>query len=449
MRLELLGRIRSALFLKILLVFVGAFTVIGAYFTLSFWLFDWERERLSVQTTAVNYARLIMDEISDPPDTAQARAVAEAVEVGMRIEGPGLSWASVEGFPTLADVDLPAYPGDSSIRAGISHDVGFGADVVRGQYRYLLALKAGTFSLGTRTRTENIIDALFMIAVLGGVYLLMRRLLRPVRVLSEGVERLRSGDLDVEMNTGRTDELGRLIISFNEMARAVRDRIKARDQLLLDVSHEIRSPLTRMRVALEMTPDSAAKRSIIEDIDETEAMIAELLETERLDSPHGGLERTRVDLAALMRELVDSLAGQEPGIDLKGAERPLFAEVDVERMRILANNVLSNALKYSHPEGPPVRVVLDATGDSLAISFHDHGIGIAAADLAMVFEPFYRVDRSRSKDTGGYGIGLSLAKRIIEAHGGSIEVSSQLGEGTSVLVVLPLSGNGHRVRRRW
>lgn len=449
MRVELLGRIRSALFLKILLVFVAAFTAISVYFTASFWLFDWERERLSVQTTAVNYARLILEELPDPPDTTSARALADRLGVGMRIQGPGVSWVSAEGLPSFASADLPQYEGEASARAGISHEIGFGADVSRGDYRYLFALKAGSFSLGMRTTTENVIDALFMIAVLAGVYALVRRLLRPVKVLSEGVERLRVGDLDVEMNTKRTDELGRLIVSFNQMARAVRERIRARDQLLLDVSHEIRSPLTRMRVALEMIPESTAKRSVVEDIDETEAMIAELLETERLDSPHGGLDKSKADLAALLRETVDSLAGQGPGAELKGADRPVLADVDVERMQMLVNNVLSNALKYSRSEGPPVRVVLDRTGDYVAISFHDHGVGIPRDDLENIFEPFYRVDRSRSKDTGGYGIGLSLAKRIIEAHGGSIEVSSELGEGTSVLVALPLSGNGSRARPRW
>jgi signal transduction histidine kinase len=97
-----------------------------------------------------------------------------------------------------------------------------------------------------------------------------------------------------------------------------------------------------------------------------------------------------------------------------------------------------------------VRVVLDAADDAIMISFHDRGVGIAQGDLALVFEPFYRADRSRAKDTGGYGIGLSLVKRIVEAHGGAIEVSSQLGEGTSVLVTLPASANGgSKARPRW
>jgi two-component system sensor histidine kinase VicK len=114
------------------------------------------------------------------------------------------------------------------------------------------------------------------------------------------------------------------------------------------------------------------------------------------------------------------------------------------------NNVLANALKYTEPNGKPVRVVVDAADGTIYVTFHDRGVGIAGDDLAYIFEPFYRADRSRAKDSGGYGIGLSLAKRIVEAHGGSIQVSSELGQGTSVSVALPAAKNGApRVRPRW
>ena len=450
MRLEILGRVRSALFLKILLVFVVAVTAMGAYFILTFWLFDWERERASVQTTAANYARLVLDELSEPPDTAAARVLADSFGIGMRIHGPGVDWVSSEGFPGFDEVDLPLVVGQADTRAGIERGLGVSAQLTRGDYRYLMSLQAGRIALGTGSSTEDIADALVMIAILAGVYALMRRLLRPIRVLSEGVERLRMGDLEVEMPTRRTDELGRLIVSFNEMARAVRERIRSRDQLLLDVSHELRSPLTRMRVALEMLPDCRAKESVAEDVAEVEAMITELLETERLDSRHGGLTRARTDLSALVREAVDAAGDCGPGVELVGADAPALAEVDVERMRIVINNVLSNALKYSHPGGGAVRVVVDAADGAVMISFHDRGVGIAHDDLAYVFEPFYRADRSRTKETGGYGIGLSLVKRIVEAHGGAVEVSSELGEGTSVLLTLPASGTGGSTGRpRW
>jgi signal transduction histidine kinase len=368
-----------------------------------------------------------------------AREVATRRGVGMRIEGPGSSWTSLPDFPTFEEVDLPPDADGGPDRAGLSRALSFGADLRRGEYRYLFALQAGSMTFGTDSTTEEVADALFMIVLLACVYLATRYLLRPVRVLSEGVERLRQGDLDVEMDTSRTDELGQLIVSFNEMTRAVRERLRARDQLLADVSHEIRSPLTRMRVALEMIPDGDAKESVIEDIEETEAMVAELLETERLDSPHGGISRAPTDMDDLIRDTVGPHAGAPPGVDVESPGHRVVASVDEERIRLVVGNLISNALRHSDPQGSPVRVVLESPGDEVVIAVHDRGVGIAEDDLPRVFEPFYRVDRSRSKDTGGYGIGLSLVKRIVEAHGGRIRVESAPGQGSEFIVQLPVA----------
>jgi signal transduction histidine kinase len=431
-------RFGGSIFLKILAVFAGALVTIAAYFVATHILFGGEEARRAIQDTALNYARYVVQDIGDPPDTAAARGVADRIDVAVRILGPGLDWASADDLPSFGEARLPEYPGDSTTRAGIGRGLGFGAEITRGDYRYLVALVSGPMALGA----DDLIDALFVITVLIAVYLSTRRILRPIRVLSEGVDRMRRGDLNVEMQTRRSDELGRLIVSFNAMARSIRERIRARDQLLLDVSHEIRSPLTRMRVALEMMPDTKGKRSVMEDIEETEAMIAELLETERLDSRHGGIQKTRTDISALVRECVAAQEDRSPGIDVLGADAPVYANVDAERIRVVFKNILSNALKYSTPRGPRVRVVVDADGDEVLVSFHDHGVGIAEDDLSYVFEPFYRIDRSRSKDTGGYGLGLSLSKRIAEAHGGSIEMSSSPDQGTSVLVSLPTLSGG-------
>jgi signal transduction histidine kinase len=403
----------------------------------SFWLFDWQQSRLSVRRTAMNYAELVLAELSDPPDTAAARAIADRLSVDMRIEGPGIDWSSRPDFPYFDDVDLPPDVAGTQNRAGLSRALGVGADLTRGRFRYLFTLQAGGTGFGTESTTEEVTDALFMIVLLACVYFATRHLLRPVRVLSEGVERLRQGDWNVEMQTRRTDELGQLMVSFNEMAGAVRDRIRARDQLLIDVSHELRSPLTRMRIALEMMPASAAKESVVEDVEEIEAMIAELLETERLDSPHGGLQRAPTDVAELVRECAEA-----PGVVVEAPGSALVANVDAERIRAVVGNLVTNALRHSDPAGPAVHVSVAQAGHDVRIVVRDRGVGIAEEDLPRVFEPFYRVDQSRSKDTGGYGIGLSLVKRIVEAHGGAITVESRLGEGTTVVVSVPTSQNG-------
>jgi signal transduction histidine kinase len=434
-----LRRIGGSVFLKVLAVFVGAMVLIVGYAAVNYIRF-WEDEQLGTGAMALHYSGYVLEEIGSPPDTALARQTAERLGMGIRILGPGVDWASSEHVPPFEDIALPENPAHPDARAGISRAFGIGADFTEGAYRYFINLVEDEEGFGSAPGTKEIVDGLFALAVLLLTFLMIRGVLRPVRVLSEGVERIRRGDLDVEMETRRTDELGRLIQSFNEMVRVVRERIEARDQLLLDVSHEVRSPLTRMKIALEMMPWSPERESVIDDIAETEAMISELLETERLDSRHGGLTVGRVDIARLLRECGDLHPDAPPGIDLRGTDRAVSMPGDGERLRMVFKNVLSNAVKYSSPRGAPVRVVLDVDDDSILVSFHDHGVGIGREDLRHVFEPFYRVDRSRSKETGGYGLGLSLAKRIVEAHGGEIEVSSEVGRGTSVLISLPRKG---------
>jgi signal transduction histidine kinase len=115
-------------------------------------------------------------------------------------------------------------------------------------------------------------------------------------------------------------------------------------------------------------------------------------------------------------------------------------ELDCELIRTALKNVLANALKYSPEDGRPVEVSLGSEPPFARVQVADHGIGIAPEDLPNIFEPFYRADRSRSRHTGGYGLGLSLCKAVIEAHGGSIRVESQLHSGTTVTITLPLSG---------
>ena len=443
-------RLHASFFLKILLVFVGGFTAIAVYSIASYWLFDWQQNRQTVRRTAMTYAELILRDLDDPPDTLAAHELATRLGIGMRIAGPGIDWATDPGFPDFEDVDLPPTLEGRPGRAGLSRGIGFGADLTRGEYRYLLSLQAGPLGFGSESVTEEVADALFMVLLLACIYFATRYLLRPVRDLSEGVERLRQGDLNVEMKTRRTDELGRLMVSFSEMAGAVRERLRARDQLLVDVSHEIRSPLTRMRVALEMMPDGSAKQSVIEDIEETEAMISVLLETERLDSPHGGLALDATDLTELVNAVVKERADQPPGVQLSPDSDAVVARVDPDRVRVVVGNLVSNALRHSDDSAPPVRVSVESSGEEAVITVKDCGDGIEREDLARIFEPFYRVDRSRSKDTGGYGIGLSLVKRIVDAHGGTIDVESRVGEGTSVRVSLPVEENG--VRRngpRW
>lgn len=276
----------------------------------------------------------------------------------------------------------------------------------------------------------------FIAGVVFATHLVLRRLLRPLRWLGDGVARLSRGEVDVALPNPTDDEFGQLTAAFNEMVGRVREMLRARDQLLLDVSHELRSPLTRIKVAIELSPPGPHRARLSEDVAEMEAMIGELLELERLRDGRA-LTLTPVDLATLAEEVAAGGRGGGPGVTVVRPPDGGVARVDRDRVRTVLRNLLENAVKYSLADSGPVTIRIEPAVDAVAVSVEDDGPGIPETDLGSVFEPFFRVDRSRSKKTGGYGLGLSICKRIVEAHGGRLAVENLVPRGSRFTLTLP------------
>ena len=249
------------------------------------------------------------------------------------------------------------------------------------------------------------------------------------------------GNLEYRLPEKRGDELGNLARAFNRMSERLREMLTAREQLLLDVSHELRSPLTRMKVALEFIPENSSRDSLQSDVQDMEQMVTEILETARLKSEYGKLDRQPTDLAQLIQEACLPFEKKAPGIKFENAVEKSRAQVDAGQIKTVLKNLLANALKYSMPENDPVKIRLSRNDSGMQIEIQDHGLGISQEEMDLIFEPFYRIDKSRNKNTGGYGLGLSLCKTIIEAHGGTISVQSNMGEGVKFSLLLPDSSS--------
>lgn len=275
-----------------------------------------------------------------------------------------------------------------------------------------------------------------IVAVVLATYVFLEQLLRPLRVLTDGVARLGDGDLDVKLPHTASDEFGRVTEAFNHMVERVRDMIGAREQLLIDVSHELRSPLTRMKVTLELPPDEAQRARLAEDIAEMESMVTTLLELERLRMRRG-ISAAREDLVAMLHEVAARFQDRPPGVRVVPTARAVIVEVDGEKIRTVLRNLVENAVKYSLPRSRPVELSAVMNADTVVVRVTDDGAGIPDGDVARIFEPFFRADRSRSKTTGGYGLGLSICKRVMEAHGGSIRVERPAGGGASFILTFP------------
>jgi signal transduction histidine kinase len=294
--------------------------------------------------------------------------------------------------------------------------------------------------------------ALFLAAVLValavGSYPTARSIASPLERLTSVANRLGEGDLSVRTGLRGRGEVGDLARAFDEMAERLERLVRAERELLANVSHELRTPLARIRVALELAAEGdheKARRYLSEigdDLAELDGLVGEILTAARLDGagPNGlPVHRAPLELAALLADVAGRFRAADPArpLEVEVGEGLPTVEADAPLLRRLLDNLLDNARKYSEP-GTAVTLAARAEPGAVAIEVRDRGIGIDAADLPRLFTPFFRTDRSRARGTGGVGLGLALAKRIAEAHGGTISISSAPGEGTTVRVVLPV-----------
>lgn len=296
-------------------------------------------------------------------------------------------------------------------------------------------------------------SALFAIAVAS--LWLARSLARPISQLIAAAKRFGSGELDARAGLSRHDEFGELSQAFDEMADRVTQLIRSRQELLADVSHELRTPLARIRVALDLAADGRsdlelqreALGEISEDCAELERLVADVLQSARLDlsgrPAQVVAQRLHIeayDPVGLVQRAAERFRTEHPmrQLELRCGDVLPALNGDVMLLRRALHNLLDNAQKYSSAPAP-IMLRVERIADELSLRVEDQGIGIAAEDLPKIGSPFFRTDRSRNRRTGGIGLGLSLSRKIIEAHGGSLVVESEPERGTRVTMRLPIA----------
>jgi signal transduction histidine kinase len=285
-----------------------------------------------------------------------------------------------------------------------------------------------------------------MILVLVGIASVWfsRRLARPLDLLANAARRFGSGDTSARANLTRVDEVGDVGRAFDEMADRTARVLRSQRQLMGDVSHELRTPLARIRVALELAAeDPAAAKDVLSDVgtdlDEIDQLIGDILTTARLDGEHVKLDREPTSLVELADRATRRFSARHPRRTLErtlGEDRAI--QCDPLLLRRALDNLLDNAAKYSDA-ATPVTLAVQPDGKTVAFEIVDRGIGMSAAELDCAFTPFWRADDSRTRKTGGVGLGLALARRIARAHGGDVTLLSQPGQGTTARLEVPLT----------
>jgi signal transduction histidine kinase len=434
MRENWLNKIFRSVFTKLLIVIlltgVAVNLVVGGFF----WMHRSAALR-PLHKNILQYASYIISDLGTPPSLNRARQVAAKASLQIYFEGPNQSWATADEVYDFQKAHWRSWSKKPEIRVGRYHGHHF-VEIDHESGRFVFGLDKSFELDPERIRLVAILLSLLTL-IFVGAFLSIRWILKPVRWLGEGVREVGQGNLKHRVPVQRSDELRDLAEAFNDMTDRIRSMLHTKEQLLLDVSHELRSPLTRVKVALEFLPEGKARDSITDDVSEMEKMINEILETARRHHLHGDLKLQPTDLVSLLEGILPDYQNQPPGVQVDEFPETLIINIDPGQIKTVFKNIIANGLKFSDADSDPVRISLKSQPRQTVVQVIDNGIGIPEEELSFIFEPFYRVDKSRSKDTGGYGLGLSLCKTIMEAHNGKIEITSKPGEGTTVSLVFP------------
>jgi len=282
----------------------------------------------------------------------------------------------------------------------------------------------------------------------GGGYLLMRGALRPVDEITRTAEGITSRNLAERLPVAETgDELERLAIALNGMIARLEEAFLQLHRFSADASHELRTPLTILHGELEAMAQredlpAAVRDGLGSTLEETERLskiVENLLTISRLEAGEARVERTPLDLSEITRSTTEQmrLLAEVKDISLTlSVSVPVLVEGDPSRLKQVVVNLVDNAIKYT-PDGGSVEIATRNIDGCAVLEVRDTGLGIARSDLPHVFERFYRTDKARSRELGGSGLGLSIVKSIIVAHGGAVTVSSEEAAGAQFTVTLP------------
>jgi signal transduction histidine kinase len=277
------------------------------------------------------------------------------------------------------------------------------------------------------------------LAVALGAYPIIRRLTLRLEALQRGVERWGTGDLSTRLNAEGKDEVAFLAERFNHAAQRIETLMNSHKSLLANASHELRSPLARIRMSLELMGVDAAspqRQEISRSITELDQLIDEILLASRLDAQQADAEPfEQLDLTGLAAEEC-AKAGAELGISTTG--QSLLIRGSPRLLRRLMRNLLENARRYGGQGGVSLELTQQRAGtqDMAVIAVHDRGPGVPLAQRERIFEPFYRLPGASERE-GGVGLGLALVKSISERHGGRVRCEARPGGGASFVVELP------------
>ena len=424
-------RFRHSLGMRLVVLFV----VLAVAMTMTF-AFGMQKAlaggwREVVRPLVADYVDRLAGDLGSPPDVARAQALVQGLPLSIRIEGPTVQWDS---HPQRRHRDWRRN-GDEPDQDGfwwlLTRSTADG-------HRIHFGLGDASWQRSPRFIGWLTLVTLLMLTALAYAY--VRRMLRPLSDIRAGAVRFGQGDFSRPIASRRDDELGDLAGQVNQMAAGLHGMLDAKRALLLAISHELRSPLTRARLNAELVADTADNReprlALLRDLSEMRDLVTDLLESERLTSGHAALQPEPLDLNVLAADL---LAAHFEGRSVRAELAPGLPKLPLDGMRIklLLRNLIDNALRHGGEGTAPPLVTTSFNGKMATLTVRDFGPGVAPEHLPKLADAFYRVDAARQRSTGGVGLGLHLCRLVAQAHGGGMEIRNAQ-PGLVVEVTLPI-----------
>jgi signal transduction histidine kinase len=355
-----------------------------------------------------DYVDRLAADIGSPPDVAKAEAITRRLPLAVRIEGP-----SVNHSTGAARADhQPERPSERW-----DHGWNLARSTADG-HRIHFALTAPPDN--QRPRLFGWITLALLLTLTLAAYAAVSRLLRPLHAISAGVQAFGRGDFAQDITVRRNDELGELSRRINHMAHSLKGMLDNKRALLLAISHELRSPLTRARVNAELLEPTPEQQALLRDLAEMRDLITSLLESERLAQGHAALHAQATDLAALARQAAHD-AAMPVTLRLDDSLPPVQA--DPVRIQLLLRNLLANAQRHAAGASSAPELFLRQEADGRhALGLRDHGPGVPPDQLPLLAQAFHRPDAARTRGSGGVGLGLHLCRLVAQAHGGELRI---------------------------
>ena len=419
------------------------------------YLIDTDELRETIGYYQTSYYDYMLADIQYPPNTGKAEEVVGQMPFDMKIVGKDLAWTSSPQFiitdainfelSTLnvakikADIAEGKAPSREGVEAARYKNRTY-AKIPYGDYTIFLVTPKMSVAVQRTYIVEAIIAITLLILLI--CYALVQRIFRPIKLIEEGANQIGQGHLEYRIDVKQKDELGSLAEKINQLAVNVQEMLAAKQRLNLGVSHELRSPLTRARLEVELLEDSKIKEDLLNEINAMETIIANLLDSEAINYGHKKLKLELFELSEMIGQMIQKSGFlSKSNIAFIPLDRAAQVEADKTLFEVMIKNILENAIRYNPAEGEPIQIRVEQMEHTYEIKIRDYGPGLSKEDLIKVTEPFYRPGQSRSRQSGGFGLGLYLCKQIVEAHQGTITIENHEETGAVVAVTIPKRQN--------